>query len=105
LTYQNNVKSILEDAFKNNTKVITEEIAKNILTAYDIKVPRFALVQDVESAIKEANSIGYPLVAKIVSPQILIKRMLGVLKSTLKMKRMLKLHLMICMYAFQKNMM
>jgi 3-hydroxypropionyl-CoA synthetase (ADP-forming) len=84
LTYQNNVKSILEDAFKNNTKVITEEIAKNILTAYDIKVPRFALVQDVESAIKEANSIGYPLVAKIVSPQILHKTDVGGVKIDLK---------------------
>ena len=84
MTYQNNVKSILEDAFKNNTKVITEEIAKNILTAYDIKVPRFALVQDVENAIKEANSIGYPLVAKIVSPQILHKTDVGGVKIDLK---------------------
>jgi 3-hydroxypropionyl-CoA synthetase (ADP-forming) len=84
LTYQNNVKSILEDAFKNNTKVITEETAKNILTAYDIKVPRFALVQDVETAIKEANSIGYPLVAKIVSPQILHKTDVGGVKIDLK---------------------
>ncbi len=71
MTYQNNVKSIFEDAFKDQTKVITEEISKNILTAYNIKVPRFVLVQDVERAVKEANSIGYPLVAKIVSPQIL----------------------------------
>jgi 3-hydroxypropionyl-CoA synthetase (ADP-forming) len=84
LTYQNNVKSILEDAFKNNTKVITEEIAKNILTTYDIKVPRFALVQDVDKAIKEANSIGYPLVAKIVSPQILHKTDVGGVKIDLK---------------------
>ncbi len=84
MTYQNNVKSILEDAFKNNTKVITEEIAKNILTTYDIKVPRFALVQDVENAIKEANSIGYPLVAKIVSPQILHKTDVGGVKIDLK---------------------
>ncbi len=84
MTYQNNVKSILEDAFKNNTKVITEEIAKNILTTYDIKVPRFALVQDVDNAIKEANSIGYPLVAKIVSPQILHKTDVGGVKIDLK---------------------
>ncbi len=84
MTYQNNVKSILEDAFKNNTQVITEEIAKNILTAYDIKVPRFALVHDVENAIKEANSIGYPLVAKIVSPQILHKTDVGGVKIDLK---------------------
>lgn len=84
MTYQKNVQSIFEDAFKNQTKVITEEVAKNILTAYDIKVPRFALVEDVETAVKEANSIGYPLVAKIVSPQILHKTDVGGVKIDLK---------------------
>jgi 3-hydroxypropionyl-CoA synthetase (ADP-forming) len=84
LTYQKNVQSIFEDAFKNQTKVITEEVAKNILTAYDIKVPQFALVKDVETAVKEANSIGYPLVAKIVSPQILHKTDVGGVKIDLK---------------------
>ena len=33
-----NIKSIFEDAFKNKTKVITEEKAKDILISYDIKV-------------------------------------------------------------------
>ena len=84
MTYQKNVQSIFEDAFKNQTEVITEEIAKNILTAYDIKVPQFALVNDIETAVKEANSIGYPLVAKIVSPQILHKTDVGGVKIDLK---------------------
>jgi 3-hydroxypropionyl-CoA synthetase (ADP-forming) len=84
LTYQNNVKSVFEDAFKNQTKVITEEIAKDILTDYNIKVPHFALVKDVENAVREANSIGYPLVAKIVSPQILHKTDVGGVKIDLK---------------------
>ncbi len=84
MTYQNNVKSIFEDAFKNQTKVITEEIAKDILTDYNIKVPHFALVKDVENAVKEANSLGYPLVAKIVSPQILHKTDVGGVKIDLK---------------------
>ena len=47
-------------------------------------MPHFALVQDVENAIKEANSIGYPLVAKIVSPQILHKTDVGGVKIDLK---------------------
>ena len=84
MTYQKNVQSIFEDAFKSQTEVITEETAKNILTAYDIKVPQFALVNDVETAVKEANSIGYPLVAKIVSPQILHKTDVGGVKIDLK---------------------
>ena len=81
---KSNIKSIFEDAFKNKTKVITEEQAKDILISYDIKVPRFALVKDIENAVKEANSIGYPLVAKIVSPQILHKTDVGGVKIDLK---------------------
>lgn len=84
MTDQNNVKSIFEDAFKNKTKVITEEAAKSILTAYDIKVPGFALVKDVETAVSEANKLGYPLVAKIVSPQILHKTDVGGVKIDLR---------------------
>ncbi len=81
---QNNVKSLFEDAFKNQSKVITEEMAKDILSKYDIKVPAFALVNDEATAIKEANSLGYPLVAKIVSPQILHKTDVGGVKIDLK---------------------
>ncbi|MDQ4073635.1 MAG: acetate--CoA ligase family protein, partial [Thermoproteota archaeon] len=81
---QNNIKSTFENAFKNNTKVITEEVAKEILSSYNIKVPGFALVKDIDSAIKEANSLGYPLVAKIVSPQILHKTDVGGVKIDLK---------------------
>ena len=81
---KSNIKSIFEDAFKNKTKVITEEKAKDILISYDIKVPRFALVKEIEDAVKEANSIGYPLVAKIVSPQILHKTDVGGVKIDLK---------------------
>ena len=81
---KSNIKSIFEDAFKNKTKVITEEQAKDILISYDIKLPRFALVKDIENAVKEANSIGYPLVAKIVSPQILHKTDVGGVKIDLK---------------------
>lgn len=84
MTDQNNVKSIFENAFKNKTKVITEEAAKSILTAYDIKVPGFALVKDVETAVSEANKLGYPLVAKIVSPQILHKTDVGGVKIDLR---------------------
>jgi 3-hydroxypropionyl-CoA synthetase (ADP-forming) len=82
--YQNNVKSLFENAFKNQTKVITEEMAKDILSSYDIKVPQFALVQNVDDAVREANSIGYPIVAKIVSPQILHKTDVGGVKVDLK---------------------
>ena len=80
MTDQNKIKSIFEDSFKNNTKVITEEIAKGVLSEYDISVPEFALVKDVDSAVTEARRLGFPLVAKIVSPQILHKTDVGGVK-------------------------
>jgi len=84
LTDQNKIKSIFEDSFKNKTKVITEEIAKGILSEYNISVPGFALVKDVDSAVTEARKLGFPLVAKIVSPQILHKTDVGGVKIDLK---------------------
>ncbi|MEP0826528.1 MAG: acetate--CoA ligase family protein, partial [Nitrososphaera sp.] len=52
---------------------MTEELAKQVLTEYGVKVPRYALVKSADEAAKEAQAVGYPLVAKIVSPQILHK--------------------------------
>ena len=80
MTDQNKIKSIFEDSFKNNTKVITEETAKGVLSEYNISVPEFALVKDVDSAVTEARRLGFPLVAKIVSPQILHKTDVGGVK-------------------------
>ena len=84
MTDQNKIKSIFEDSFKNQVKVITEETAKGILSDYQISVPGFALVKDEESAVAEAKKLGFPLVAKIVSPQILHKTDVGGVKIDLK---------------------
>ena len=67
------VAEVYEDARKNNQSVITEESAKAILTEYGIKVPPFALVSTTQEAADKAKQLGFPLVAKIVSPEILHK--------------------------------
>jgi 3-hydroxypropionyl-CoA synthetase (ADP-forming) len=70
----NGVKEIFERViFGKEDKVITEEAAKQILTHYGVKVPRYALVSNADDAEKKAKELGFPLVAKIVSPQILHK--------------------------------
>jgi 3-hydroxypropionyl-CoA synthetase (ADP-forming) len=71
------VQGIFDNIISRKDKVITEESAKEILSEYEIKVPRYALVTDVNESIKKANELGFPLVAKIVSPQILHKTDLG----------------------------
>lgn len=61
-------------------KVITEEASKSILKSYGVKVPPYALVTSAKDAVKAAKKIGYPLVMKIVSPQILHKTDVGGVK-------------------------
>ncbi|HZC20827.1 MAG TPA: acetate--CoA ligase family protein [Nitrososphaeraceae archaeon] len=70
----NEVKEIFERVISGKEdKVITEEAAKQILTYYGVKVPSYALVSSADDAEKKAKELGFPLVAKIVSPQILHK--------------------------------
>jgi len=61
------------DSSKGNPKVITEESSKEILTEYGIKVPQYALVTSADEAAQKSRELGFPLVAKIVSPDILHK--------------------------------
>ncbi len=67
------VREIYDMARKDNHSVITEESAKAILTKYGIKVPPYALVKSSQEAMNKAEKLGFPLVAKIVSPDILHK--------------------------------
>lgn len=67
------VQKIFDDVFATKEKVITEELAKQVLTEYGVKVPPYALVASEEDAAAKARQMGFPLVAKIVSPEILHK--------------------------------
>jgi 3-hydroxypropionyl-CoA synthetase (ADP-forming) len=68
-----NVQKLFDDIYSNKEKVITEELAKQVLSEYGVMVPRYALVKSAEEAEIEAGKVGFPLVAKIVSPEILHK--------------------------------
>jgi len=74
------VQKIFDETIKTNHKVITEELSKSILKSYGVKVPPFALVTSAEEAAKQAKKIGFPLVMKVVSPQILHKTDVGGVK-------------------------
>jgi 3-hydroxypropionyl-CoA synthetase (ADP-forming) len=67
------IGKMYDEAKKNNNNIITEESAKAILTEYGIKVPPYALVKNAQEAQDKAKQLGFPLVAKIVSPDILHK--------------------------------
>ncbi len=67
------VQKLFDDIYSNKEKVITEELAKQVLSEYGVMVPKYALVKSAEEAETEAGKVGFPLVAKIVSPEILHK--------------------------------
>lgn len=55
------------------TKMLSEADGYALLRQYDVPAPAFEIVQSSEDAAKAAASIGYPVVMKIVSPQIIHK--------------------------------
>jgi 3-hydroxypropionyl-CoA synthetase (ADP-forming) len=73
------IQNIIESS-KGNPRVITEDSSKEILSEYGIKVPKYALVTNSDEAVQKSKEIGFPLVAKIVSPDILHKTDVGGVK-------------------------
>lgn len=67
------VKALLDGARKDGRKALTEVEAKKLFSLYGMSVARSELAKDEEEAVREANAIGYPIVMKIVSPDILHK--------------------------------
>ncbi|MET1129181.1 MAG: acetate--CoA ligase family protein [Thermoproteota archaeon] len=61
---------------QGRTRLLEHE-ALDLARAYGIPVPEYGLARDQEEAVKVARSIGYPVVLKIVSPQVVHKSDVG----------------------------
>lgn len=59
---------------------IGDSEARQILTAYGMKIPTSELAATPDEAVETANQIGYPVVLKIASPDILHKTDVGGVK-------------------------
>jgi len=72
-------RAMLEKALKNaNGAAALDEVAsKKLLKAYGIPISKEAIAQTSAEAVKIAKRIGFPVVAKIVSPDILHKSDVG----------------------------
>src|ERR1051325_7126129 len=81
------VREIFENIISSKHKVITEESAKEILKQYGINVPPYRISSNVEDAVNKAKHIGFPLVAKIVSAEILHKTDVKGVKVDIKSER------------------
>ena len=74
---------VFEDARAKNRHILGLE-AFDILKAYGIRVVKTAFAKTEEKDIIAAEDIGYPLVMKIVSPQIFHKSYIGGIRLYLK---------------------
>ena len=74
------VERIILRHLKTNHTQIGEVEAKKILRAYDLNVPDGQLANTPEEAVEIAERIGFPVVMKIVSPDIVHKSDVGGIK-------------------------
>ena len=70
------MNSVLECAIKEKRN-LTEAEAYEMLSKYGIPVPKYSVVSSEEEAIQIAKKLGFPLVMKIVSPDIIHKTDIG----------------------------
>lgn len=74
------IKKVIEGAKEEGRYAIGDAEAWDILKAYDLTIPRSKLAKTSEEAVEIANEIGYPVVLKIASPDILHKTDVGGVK-------------------------
>ena len=69
----NQTTKIIIQAKKEGRKALLENEAKTICNEYGIPVTKFNLAKNMNEAAAKADQIGYPVVLKIVSPDIIHK--------------------------------
>jgi acetyltransferase len=71
------VRQTLDGALSEGRVTIGDAEARDILTAYGLKIPESELAETNDQAVEIANRIGYPVVLKVASPDILHKTDVG----------------------------
>ena len=78
------VKKILDNAKKEKRDALLEEEGQEILRAYGFPLPASKLAKSKKEAVTASKKIGYPVVLKIASPQIIHKSDAGGVKVNLQ---------------------
>jgi acetyltransferase len=71
------VRNIIEKVLPEKRDILSEHEAKSILAAYGIPAVQTLLAKNVDEALACAEQTGYPVVLKIISPQISHKSDVG----------------------------
>lgn len=67
------VAEIFEQVNKENRKFLLETEAKMVCSQYGIPITKFMVARTAEEAAKFAENVGFPVVMKIVSPDVVHK--------------------------------
>jgi acetyl-CoA synthetase (ADP-forming) len=78
------VSEILATVRRENRKNLLEPEAKTICQEYNIPVTKFKVAKEEKEAVRFAEEIGFPVVLKIVSPDIIHKSDVGGVMLNLK---------------------
>lgn len=78
------VEEVIGKARSEGRTKLLEHEAYDVLAKYGIPAPKFGLATSAEEAIELSEKIGYPVVLKIVSPDIIHKSDVGGVKLNLK---------------------
>ncbi len=81
---ESGAREIIAKVRKNGRSALTEVEAKEVFRAYGLPVANSVLATSEEQAVEMAKKVGYPVVMKIVSPQILHKSDAGGVKVNLR---------------------
>ncbi|MDH5703609.1 MAG: acetate--CoA ligase family protein [Aigarchaeota archaeon] len=73
-------REIITGALESGRTALLEPESKRLITKYGISTPRFSICATEQEAFEAAERLGYPLVMKIVSPDIIHKTEVGGVK-------------------------
>lgn len=69
--------TIIEQALMKRRSWLLIDEAQRICNLHHIPTPKSSVVSNSDEAVEKANEIGYPVVLKVISPQILHKTDIG----------------------------
>ncbi len=81
---RHSVRATIDNAFEEGRVTIGDAEARSILEAYDLRIPPSQVARTDDEAVEIASSMGYPVVLKVASPDILHKTDVGGVKVGLR---------------------
>lgn len=85
--FKEKAKKVFDRAIEERRDRLTDKEVYEILKAYGFLVPKTLFARTPEEAVTSANKIGYPVVMKILSPQIIHKSDVGGVRINLKNRK------------------